>query len=75
MRHIEDVIDKILTVLPEAETELKEELTALRKRSLFIAPEEPWIWKTLENILVRGIGVELDEEWKRQVSRIVRNEE
>lgn len=75
MRHVQDVIDKIKPHIPEEHTTLTQELDELRARSLFIAPEEPWVWRSLERSLVEHIGIELDEPWKVKISQIVRDEE
>jgi len=74
-RNIDDVIDKIIEVIPEQEdcreilvTRLKE----LKRQAAYAAPERIGVkWNELGAILLNELGEEVDKPWKQTISDIM----
>lgn len=72
MRYLPDVINEILVVVPESETELIKSLTSILSSARYAAPELQidWWMKTADVLYARfGSGIPT-EEWGDTIGKI-----
>ena len=75
-RKIDEVIKRILAVVPEGETELRAGLKKVAEKSWFTAPEAMGVcWRYLSLVLSDAIPEGTTVEWQVKVGRIIRGEE
>lgn len=75
-RKLDEVIDRILDVVPTAEISLRAQLGALKESVPFTAPEAMGRrWGILTDILVTALPTTPTDKWQEQLGRIVRAEE
>ncbi len=75
-RDIGEVIDRMLAVVPEGETELRARLKKVQEKSWFTAPEAMGsVWRYLSLVLSDAMPEADTVDWQAKVCRIMRAEE
>lgn len=70
-RNIEEVIDRVLALVPETETALRADLERVKFGSRFRAPETMWAsWEAGTNVLLRHLSERRGAAWVESVRKV-----
>ncbi len=71
MRNLSEVIDEILTIIPESEGSLRSDLQRQQQSALYKPPGSTYAWRITSAMLRRHLGAaKPDDGWKLQVHNI-----